>query len=298
MKNLSMQAGRNLLALILMLAALTLPASNTSAKDVIARTLDDVIASKYLRVFVYDDYYPFSFKGKDGKMEGIDVEIAHRMAKKLGVRTEFFVRRADETVDDDLRQNVYKGHYIGGGIADVMMHVPVDNELRRRHPLAVIFGRYYTEQVALLLDPKVVGESETLATFLSHRVGIELDTMADFYLSSPSTLGGRLRAQVNRYRYFHLAVEGLKKGEVGGLMGPRSQLEGAVKTIGRSELKVTTPPFPGMVNSRWNIGMATSHESRDLAYELGDIIIELRESGELKKIFAKYGLTYFKDFLD
>ncbi len=44
--------------------------------------------------------------------------------------------------------------------------------------------------------------------------------------------------------------------------------------------------------------MAVKEDSRDLAYKLGDLIIELREAGELKAIFAKYGLTYYKDFLD
>ena len=35
----------------------------------------------------------------------------------------------DENMNDDLRNMVWKGHYLGYGPADVMLHVPVDNRL-------------------------------------------------------------------------------------------------------------------------------------------------------------------------
>lgn len=261
------------------------------------RPLEDIIASKYMSIFVYDNFPPYSYFNDKKQLIGIDVEIGIKMAEKLGVTPRFFVRDGDESVDDDLRNNVWKGHYIGGGVADVMMHVPVDEELRNRNTLAVIFGRYYTERMSLILDPKVVGKAETLAPFLSSKIGVELDTLGDFYLSSPSTMGGRMRSQVIRYRDFDAAMKGLKDNEVAGLMGPRGQLEAAVKAADRP-LTVSSPPFPGMTIPRWHIGMAISHQNRALGYKLGDIIIELRESGELEKIFNKFGLSYYKDFLD
>lgn len=269
----------------------------TGTSSIEARPLDDVIASNYLRVFVYENFPPYSYYDENKNIIGIDAEIGKLLAEKLGVKLRWFIRDADESVDDDLRNNIWKGHYIGGGVADVMMHVPVDDDLRKRNPLAVIFGRYYTERMSLLSDVNQVGTSGTLAPFLQQKLGIELDTLADFYVSSPSTLGGGLRGQTIRYRDFKAAMNGLKKGEVAGLMGPRGQLEAAKKAANR-EYEISSPPFPGMIISRWDIGMAVNHDSRDLAYKIGDIIIELRESGELEKIFAKYGLSYFKGFLD
>ena len=280
------------MGLALFCSALTLQSNSAQT-----RPLDDVIESKYIRIFVYESFPPYSYYTREGKLTGIDVEIARRLAEKLGVKINFFVRDADENVDDDLRNNVWKGHYIGGGIADVMMHVPVDDELRKNNPMAVIFGRYYTERMAIASDEAKVGKTGTLAPFLYNKIGVELDTLADFYLSSPSTFNGQLRDKVVRYRTFKDAMKGLKTQEVAGLMGPRGQLEAAVKATKR-KYNVSSPPFPGMALPRWNIGMAVKEDSRDLAYKLGDFIIELRESGELKTIFAKYGLTYYKDFLD
>ncbi len=81
-------------------------------------------------------------------------------------------------------------------------------------------------------------------------------------------------------------------------MGPRGQLEAAVKATNR-DYTVSSPPFRGMAIPRWDVGMAVfAEDSRDLGYELGDIILKLRKSGELEAIFNKYGLSYFKDFLD
>jgi len=291
-KLLKMQAGAPLLAFFLSVLSLNLTVSEASA-----RPLDDVLESKYIRIFVYENFPPYSYHNEKKKMVGVDVEIAERLAEMLGVRLELFVRGADETVDDDLRNNVWKGHYIGGGIADVMMHVPVDDELRKRNQLTVITGRYYTERMSLLSDPEKVGRSETLAPFLQAKIGVELDTLGDFYLSSPTTLGGRLRANAIRYKDFAAAMKGLRAGEVAGLIGPRGQLEAAVKGSGKEYL-VSSPPFPGMSKPQWDIGVAINHDSRDLAYEIGDKLLELRESGEMKKIFNKYGLSYYKDFLD
>lgn len=292
------QAGQSLLAsFFVALFVLATQTFLTPANEATARPLDEVIKTNYLRVFVYEDFIPFSYMGEGKKMTGIDVEIAQILADKLGVDLRLFVRQADETVDDDLRNNVWKGHYIGGGVADVMLHVPVDEELRKRNDLTVIFGRYYTERMALLSDPEKVGTSETLAPFLGAKIGVELDTLADFYLSSPETLGGRIRNNVVRYKEFTKAMEAINAGEVSGLMGPRGQLEAAIFGS-EKKLLVSSPPFPGMSIPRWDIGMAVKEDSRDLGYKLGDIILEMRKSGELEKIFQKYGLSYYKDFLD
>ncbi len=39
-----------------------------------------------------------------------------------------------EGMDDDLRNMVWRGHYLGFGPADVMLHVPVDAPLMRNNP--------------------------------------------------------------------------------------------------------------------------------------------------------------------
>lgn len=62
-----------------------------------------------LRVAVYADYAPFSARGK-----GIDVALAQSLAERLGMRAEIVEFPPDENMSDDLRNMVWKGHYLGG----------------------------------------------------------------------------------------------------------------------------------------------------------------------------------------
>lgn len=270
-------------------------ASMAGASDAAtARPLDDVVDSGYLTIAVYREFEPFAFE-RDGKLQGIDVEIGNAMASSLKVKPRFMVLTADENVDDDLRNAVWKGSVVGGPVADVMMHVPVDKELKIRNNLVVIFGRYYTEQVAVAANTSRVRNVVTLAPFLDDKIGAELDTLADFYLAS--AFGGQLRSNLVHYINFAKATEGLRNGEVAGLMAPRSQVEWAAKEIGPS-IKIVQPSLPGLAFRHWDVGAAVKHDSRDLGYALGDVITNLRTSGKMTEIFEKFGVNYHAQFID
>ena len=119
---------------------------------------DDIIERGTLHVAVYENFLPFSGR-IDGKLSGLDVDLAHLIAEKLGVKAVFRELPAGETVADDLRHAIWKGHYLGGGISDLMMHVPHDRTFARRHELVVIMGKYYQEQLILARDPEKTGTS-------------------------------------------------------------------------------------------------------------------------------------------
>ena len=75
-----------------------------------------------LRIAVYNDFPPYSIGG--GK--GIDADLGRAIAAKLGLAAEIVGFNADEDMNDDLRNMVWKGHYLGTQPADLMLHVPVD----------------------------------------------------------------------------------------------------------------------------------------------------------------------------
>jgi hypothetical protein len=176
-----------------------------------------------------------------------------------------------------------------------MLHVPVDAEVKRRNNLVVIFGRYYTDEIALAANMSKVTNVVTMQPFLDEKIGAEVDTLAAFYLAS--AMGGRLRSNLLHYINFTKATEGLKNREIAGLMGPKSQVEWAANEIG-PPIKVLQPAFPGLAISHWDIGAAVKHDSRDLGYALGDVITELRESGKMSEIFERYGVKYNARFID
>ena len=54
-----------------------------------ASRLDDIIKTGYLRVCTTGDYKPFTYLRPDGQFEGMDVDMAHSLAKALGVQARF-----------------------------------------------------------------------------------------------------------------------------------------------------------------------------------------------------------------
>ena len=116
---------------------------------------DDMAAIRQrgrLRIAVYNDFPPYAMSG--GK--GIDADIGRAIAEKLGLTPEIVGFNADEDMNDDLRNMVWKGHYLGTQPADVMMHVPVDELLARANDKVRIFGSYHRETLALARNPDIV----------------------------------------------------------------------------------------------------------------------------------------------
>jgi len=254
----------------------------------IARPLDEVTKSGEITIFVYADYAPYSWKDGD-EVKGIDADIARAMAKQLGVKLNFLIRAADENVDDDLRVNIWKGDLIHRKAADVMLHVPFDRELEvRAESRAVLFNPYFGEQIAVVFDADKLPEVRTYGRFTANPIAVELDTASDFFLSN--AFRGQLHQSIRRGRTFLDAVKLIENNEAPALMASRAQTEWVKFRNPERNFKVAQPPAPGLVRTQWPIAMAVREDSRDLGYALGDVISTLKTSGELKAIFARYGV--------
>ena len=255
-----------------------------------ARPLDQVMASGSLRVAVYADFPPFS-SGKGDAVHGLDVDLGAAIAQKLGVKVEYMVLTAGETVDDDLRNAVWKGHYLGGGVADLMMHVPYDHQLGERNDNAVLLAPYYQEQVVEVTDAAQTSGDDLISAFAEHKVGVELATLADGYLVG--AYGGALRENVVHYPTLTEAVAALRRGDVAGVMGPLAEIEGALGKK-RGGYRVHHMPTPGLTRHAWPLGMAVKVNSHDLANRIEPSVEDMIKDGSMAKLFARYGLTYVK----
>ena len=254
-----------------------------------ARPIDDVTDSGYITIFVYEDYAPYSWE-EDGVPKGIDVDIAKRFADFLGVELRFLVRGADENIDDDLRVNIWKGDLIYRQIADVMMHVPYDQEVDARNELAVLMGPYFNEQMAVVADKSKLPELPTFGYFVNTPIGVEVDTAGDFFLSN--AFRGQLHASIRRGSTFDDTVQMYQRAEVPAVMASRAQAEWIAKVAEDIDSHVVQPPMPGLVRQSWPIGYAILHDSRDLGYTLAEVVEDMIDSGEMAQIFARYGVTW------
>jgi polar amino acid transport system substrate-binding protein len=196
---------------------------------------------------------------------------------------------SDESMEDDFRNHLWKGHYLGGSIADVMMHVPVDPVFAKRNDEVTIFGPYHHETVVMVYNPLQVGRTRTLDGFINHKIGVEILTLPSDYLLS--AFGGRLQENVVHFRTVAQAAQALRQGQVAGVMAPRGELEAALgHELG--EYSIGTMPIPGIPRTSWDIGRAVKSDNGALASALGKAISELRRDGTIQQIFAEYGISH------
>lgn len=279
---------RALLGLAAAFAACRLFAVDLSIGSAVARPLDDVTASGSIRIAVYRDFPPYSWND-GGTVRGIDADIAREIARAMGLKLDVMEQTAGEKVSDDLRNAVWKGHYLGGGVADLMLHIPYDRLFGLQNPEAVLLSPYQRERFALIRDPEKV-DSAIPENLPETPIGVEIDSVPDFYLLGLG--GGRLRNVLKHYMTADKAFDALWAGEIGAVMAPRTQVEAALASRPDRGFKLAATPLPPPMMSFWDIGFAVKENSRDLAVVVGDILAAMAADGRLKAIFAKYGATW------
>ncbi|MDD3354255.1 transporter substrate-binding domain-containing protein [Zoogloea sp.] len=263
-----------------------------AALPVRAGSLDEIRQRGSLKVAVYNDFTPYAHQGK-----GIDVELAQALGRKLGLNVQIVGYNADEDMDDDLRNMVWKGHYLGTSPSDVMMHVPVDSYLQGRNDKVKIFGPYHLESIAVARIPRINpirgSAANALEVFSTEKIGVEGRTLADGFLLS--VLNGRLRENVVHFKSTADAVARLKAGELPAVMGTRAEIEAA---LGKDQrFIVEAVQMPELKFNHWPLGMAVKADDIALAEVLGKALRELEQEGAVAAIFERNGITYNKPTL-
>lgn len=248
--------------------------------------LDEIREKGVIRIALYNDFAPYSASGG-----GIDYDIARALAAKLAVRLDPLWFNADENVDDDLRNMVWRGHYLGTGPADAMIHAPVDPELMQRTPRVLFVAPYYRERLAIARNLETVPRLDDFSALEGLPLGAEDDSLSAFVLLSEH--GGRLREKVRIFKRPGAAIDALKKGEVAAVMAQAGEVEGLLK--GAPGFAVTPPPVvAGLGTRQWVLGLAVPRAHTSLGEALEKAMGELVAEGELQRIFARHGVTHRK----
>ena len=265
-----------------------------------ARSYDDVMASGFIEIAVYKEFPPYSYKDEDGKAKGIDVELAQHIAQQMKLELKLRWMTPDETLDDDLRNHVWKGHYLGRSIADVMMRVPYDKEFSYqtnefgevKNDLVHMFGPYQKERWRVGFDADQLDSLGTLAVLRYHPVAVETDSLPDVYLMS--VFNGQIRDKVRHFIDLRDAYSALQEKEVAAIMGMQSQLQWLSKhhPTQKQDFQLSTVALPRLHQLDWDIGMAVHSNYRQLAYKLGDIVERASTEGLVQQITARYGVDY------
>jgi ABC-type amino acid transport substrate-binding protein len=231
-----------------------------------------------LTVAVYQEMPPFHVDGK-----GIDVDIADALAKAMGLTPSLLPFPAGENMGDDLRNMVWRGHYLGYGPADVMLHVPVDAALMRDNPRVAVLAPYYRERVQVARDRQRIPALNSLDDLAGQRIAVAGQSLAGWLLIGAE--GGRLREQlVTTWPDGAAAAQALRSGEVAAAAGHASELESVLG--GDPRFAIEPLPLPRLRDG-WVIGCAVRREAGDLALAVQTAMSELDRGGALAAVFAR-----------
>jgi ABC-type amino acid transport substrate-binding protein len=231
-----------------------------------------------LIVAVYKDMPPFN-----DESQGIDVDLAAALAKSLDLKLSLLPFQAGESVADDLRNMVWKGHYLGFGPADVLLHVPVDAPLIADSPQVTIFAPYYRERVMIARDLTLVAQMPSLGAFTGRKIAVPGQTLSGWLLIGAD--GGAYKEQlVTALKDGCEAAQALLRGEVAAAAGTASELESVLG--GNPRYAIEPLPLPRMRDG-WPIGCAVKRGSSDLAQAVQAAMNDLAGNGQLAAIFGR-----------
>ena len=261
--------------------AATMAAPHLRAQEPSA--LERVRKRGILSVGLYNAMPPFHVDGA-----GIDVDLGQALAQAMGLKFSPLPFTADENMDDDLRNMVWKGHYLGFGPADVLLHVPVDRPLMAGNPQVEIFGPYYRERVMIARDVQKVPQMDSLEGFGKQPIAVPGQSLAGWLLIGADS--GAYREQLTtQWKDGTEAARALQRGEVAGAAGLASELETVL--AGDARFVIEPLPLPRMRNG-WAVGMAVKKSSTDLAHALQAALNNLAQNGTLKGMFAKANVAW------
>lgn len=251
-----------------------------------ARTLAEVQAAGVLRVTVYRDYKPWSWE-ENGARKGIDVEIGAALAKALGVKVDYLMLRADDNINDDLRNGVWRGSLLGEQPGDVMLHVPHDSHVEEANDRIKLTDAYQVEGFAMAVAPGHTDKAKDFSLFETEKVAVDLGTLSDIILLS--VRNHKLIDKVVHVRGEGRAAQAFDKGEVMAFYGEAALVETLAHQASRP-VEIVYPEHP--LARTWPVGGAVQAKAIDLAEAVDREIAGLASSGELTKIFASYGVTW------
>lgn len=247
--------------------------------------IDKIRQAGVLKVAVYEDFAPFSKQGN-----GIDIDLGRALAAKIGLKMALLPFPAGESLSDDFRNMVWKGHYLGYGPADVMMHVPVDPLLMNQNEQVTIFAPYHTETVRLVRNVDRVPQYNGLASMAGKKIGVEGVSISALVLLGEEN--GRYRDDLKIFQSGVEALASLKNGEIDGVLANRSEIESVLGADARFEMREVS--FQRLPRKGWTLGIAVKKDNPELARLLRDAMDELFASGEMIAIFAQHGVQIVK----
>ncbi len=242
-----------------------------------------------LKVALYRNHLPFSEGGAQG-VSGADAALAKALAERLRLGVQWLPFEAGENMGDDLRNMVWRGHYLGYGPADLMMQVPIDRHLIGETRQVEFLMPYYRHRLVWLT--RGVPSRADLRSMSLDGVTLAAETGTAAAAALLGYGGGRFRNAVRLSSTGLDAARGVVDGKWPAAYVTQAQAEFVLKDVaGASDYLVEPASLPGTPQNGWVVGLAIKSGQPELAQALGQAMKALQEDGTVARIWREHGLT-------
>lgn len=277
-----------LLALALPLFALGILLGTSKAR---AADLEQIKKQGSVKIALYKANPPFS-DGTNQDPTGLDVDIAKALVQELGVKPDWMLFDSGENMADDLRNMVWKGHYLGYGPADFMMHVPVDKFFMSGNPQAFIFAPYLRERFAFLYRKSDFEFFENTADLKGKTLSTARGSAAASALFGAEQ--GSLTPTTKIATDGVEAADWVVQGKSSAAYVTRAEAEAVLHQAPAAEkdrYRIKEMTLPGTPPNGWPVGLAVKADNMPLAKALDAAMDKLKANGKLLEIFKQHGIT-------
>lgn len=241
------------------LAALALAATGAQAQT----ALDDILKSREIKIAVPTDFPPYGSVGTDLKPQGLDVDMAHYIAARLGVKVELVPVTTANRIP-----------YLQTRKADLVISTLGKNPEREK---VIDFTVAYSPFYIAVFGPKSAGV-KAAGDLAGKSIAVTRGSVDDMELTKVAPSGTELR----RFEDNNATVSAYTAGQV-QLVATSAQVAGTVMAkhpqLG-TEYKFTLKDSPNFV------GVAKGEDK--LRTRVNEIIGEARKSGDLDRMAVKW----------
>lgn len=211
---------------------------------------------------------PYEYKEGES-FAGIDVEIAQKIAEKLGMTLEI--------------KDVEFGTIVGGVQTGKFSMGMAGMTVTKDRLESVNFTDSYATgvQVVIVKEDSAITKLEDLKGDGSMKIGVQQDTTGDIYASDTVEKGGYGEENVIRYKTGADAVQALKTDKVDAVIIDNEPAKSFVNS--NEGLKI--------LDTEWlteDYAICVAKENTELLNKLNTALKELKEDGTVKSIIDKY----------
>ena len=251
-------------------AAALAVAGAVSSNAALADRRDDIKARGKLIVGVSEDFRPFGFRDEGGDFQGLEVDLAKDLAKRLGVELELVpVKGAFRKM-----QAVYKGE------VDLTL-AGLGDTPKRREEVAFVEPHYYVSGYGVLAA-KAAG-LKAWADLKGKKVCSVANSWYDKFLT------GTYGAELVSTKDHAAALEALRKGNCVGVAYDNT-LNSSTRLSDPEKWADYEQPLPTLGKGPWGIAIENREATTTWGQFLTVTVQEWHKSGLIIELEKKYGI--------